>query len=56
MTAHPATYTDALLPVFARLLPQGRVKILDPFAGTGKVARLSAWLPLAEFYGAEIEP
>ena len=69
MTPHPATYTDALLPIFAELLlksqlaPQvsgtvgpGPAKILDPFAGTGKIARLRAWLPQAEFYGYEIEP
>ena len=66
MTPHPATYTDALLPIFAELLLKshghsvavgpGPAKILDPFAGTGKIARLRAWLPQAEFYGYEIEP
>ena len=76
MTPHPATYTDALLPIFAELLLKshgsstpntvgvrgasvavgpGPAKILDPFAGTGKIARLRAWLPQAEFYGYEIE-
>ena len=55
MTPHPATYTDALLPIFAELLLKspissgargpGPAKILDPFAGTGKIARLRAWLP-----------
>ena len=34
----------------------GPAKILDPFAGTGKITRLHAWLPKAEFYGYEIEP
>lgn len=55
MTAHPAVYTDALLPIFARLLPVGPAKILDPFAGTGKVVQLARWLPEAEFHGYEIE-
>ena len=41
---HPAKYTDALLVTFARML-KGRQRILDPFAGTGKVFRLSHWLP-----------
>jgi tRNA G10 N-methylase Trm11 len=56
MTAHPATYTDALLPIMAGLLPQGPAAILDPFCGTGKIARLRAWIPAAKFYGYEIEP
>ena len=45
---HPASYTDALLPIMAGLLPAGPVRILDPFCGTGKIARLSQWLPQAE--------
>ena len=36
---HPAKYTDALLPVFEELL-KGSVKVLDPFAGTGKIHSL----------------
>ena len=55
VTNHPAPYTNALLPVMASLLPAGPTKILDPFCGTGKVARLKAWLPQAEFFGYEIE-
>jgi tRNA G10 N-methylase Trm11 len=65
MTRHPATYTDALLPIFAELLLKshghsvavgpGTAKILDPFAGIGKITRLRPWLPTAEFYGYEIE-
>ena len=53
---HPAPYTDALLPIMAGLLPKGPALILDPFCGTGKVARLQSWLPNAIFYGYEIEP
>lgn len=53
---HPAPFTPALLPVMARLLPSHSRRILDPFAGTGRVAELRRWLPQAEFYGYEIEP
>lgn len=55
MTAHPAAYTDALLPVFACLLPRGARLILDLFAGTGKVSRLRAWRPDLVTFGAELE-
>ena len=53
--AHPAKYTDALLPTFARMLA-GRQRILDPFGGTGKVFLLDHWLPSAEIQAIEIEP
>lgn len=36
---HPAKYSDVLLPVMAEMLA-GRVEILDPFAGTGKIVLL----------------
>lgn len=52
---HPAKYSDALLPVMARML-HGRRRILDPFAGTGKVFLLSHWLPDAQIEAVEIEP
>lgn len=36
---HPATYTDTFLPLFAKLLNQyGAQNVLDPMAGTGKIA------------------
>lgn len=54
-TKHPAKYTDALLPVMARML-RGRRRILDPFAGTGKAFLLSHWLPDAQIEAVEIEP
>ena len=36
---HPAKYSDILLPVFKEML-NGCEKILDPFAGTGKLRRV----------------
>ena len=53
--AHPAKYTDALLPAMADML-RGRTRILDPFGGTGKVFELAAWLPAAQIEAVEIEP
>jgi tRNA G10 N-methylase Trm11 len=34
---HPATYTNCFIPKFAELL-NGCKNVLDPFAGTGKIA------------------
>ena len=36
---HPAKYTDSFLPIFAEKLKECKV-ILDPFAGTGKIAKI----------------
>ena len=36
---HPAKYTDAFFDTFAEML-QGAEKILDPFAGTGKIGKV----------------
>lgn len=55
MTRHPAKYTDALLPVFAEMLA-GAARVLDPFAGTGKLFELQPALPDTQFVGVEIEP
>lgn len=52
---HPAKYTDSLLPVFAKML-YGSKRVLDPFAGTGKIFRLSDFLPDTEIRAIEIEP
>lgn len=50
--AHPARYTDSLLPVFSRWLPVDHFpKVLDPFAGTGKIHQLPN-----DTTGVEIEP
>jgi SAM-dependent methyltransferase len=53
--SHPAKYTDVLLPVMAKML-KGSQRILDPFAGTGKVFELQAWLPDAQIEAIELEP
>jgi hypothetical protein len=37
---HPAKYSDVLLPVFDRYLPDDNHQILDPFAGTGKLKEI----------------
>lgn len=47
---HPAKYTDGLLPIFTRMIPEGS-RVLDPFAGTGKIHLLPF-----ETVGVEIEP
>ena len=47
---HPAKYSDSLLPLFKRYLHE-RKKILDPFAGTGKLHKI---VPSATLL--EIEP
>lgn len=52
---HPAKYTVALLPTFARML-QGYTKILDPFGWTGKIFELLKFLPTAKISAIEIEP
>lgn len=52
---HPAKYTNALLPVFVRML-RGQRRILDPFGGTGKIFDIQPWLPGAQIEAVEIEP
>jgi tRNA G10 N-methylase Trm11 len=47
---HPAKYTDCLLPVFEKMIPVNS-RVLDPFAGTGKIHLLPF-----ETVGLEIEP
>lgn len=52
---HPAKYTDALLPKLATML-SGSERILDPFAGTGKIFMLHHWLLDVEIQAVELEP
>ena len=62
--AHPAVYSDPLLPIFAKALLRhaegaGVITVLDPFAGIGRIHELMRRLPdgeMFETYGLEIEP
>jgi len=70
--SHPARYTDALLPVFAHWLQREHlyekcpddplcpgcngVKVLDPFAGTGRIHELRDLAPDVKTCGVELEP
>jgi SAM-dependent methyltransferase len=53
--SHPARYSDALMPVFAAAL-KGETRVLDPFAGTGRIHELRDHLPNLETVGVELEP
>lgn len=50
--SHPARFSDPLFPVFRDLLA-GYHRVLDPFAGTGRIHELR---PEWETWGVEIEP
>jgi DNA modification methylase len=39
---HPAKFNDQFIPIFARLL-NGKENVLDPFAGTGKLALIKSY-------------
>lgn len=54
---HPAKFTDSILSVIQEYLEPGW-RVLDPFAGTGRVHRLSEclFLPGLETWGVELEP
>lgn len=50
--SHPARFSLALLPIFAEALPVEQYRrVLDPFAGTGRIHELAN-----ETVGVEIEP
>ena len=50
--SHPARYPNALIPILAGTVPVGEFpKVLDPFAGTGRIHHLPN-----ETVGVEIEP
>ena len=52
---HPAKYTDIFLPVFAELL-KGRKNVLDPMAGTGKIAEIRKFGYAGRITCNDIEP
>lgn len=43
LTRHPARYTDALLPIFAQIIPTYS-RGLDPFGGTGKIFEIERYV------------
>ncbi len=52
---HPAVYSNNFIEIFSKLL-QGRKNVLDPFAGTGKIALIKDYGFKGEIYCNEIEP
>jgi SAM-dependent methyltransferase len=55
LPSHPAKYTEILLPTMARML-RGRKRVLDMFAGTGRIFLIEKFLPDIEAFGVELEP
>ena len=52
---HPAKYSDAFIPIFAEEL-KGKRKVLDPFAGTGKIGEIKRFGYDGVVYANDIEP
>lgn len=53
---HPAKYTDSFIPIFADILNEyGAEKVLDPFAGTGKLASVKQYGFNGSVYANELE-
>ena len=52
---HPAKYTDCFFSTFAEML-RGADKVLDPFAGTGKIGKLKQFGFTGKIYANELEP
>ena len=55
--AHPAVFSDKILPVLSEMLDESHQRVLDPFAGVGRVHELRglvAWE--LETVGVELEP
>jgi len=55
MAKHPAVFSDEFIPIFAKLL-QEHTKVLDPFAGTGKIAAIKEYGFKGTVTCNEIEP
>lgn len=54
---HPAKYTDVFLPIFAdELVKYNCHRVLDPFAGTGKLVRIRDLGYTGEIFLNELEP
>lgn len=54
---HPAKFTDNLIPEIANMLSDVNYgRVLDPFAGTGKIALIKKYNFNGLVYANEIEP
>ncbi len=51
-TAHPATFSEPVLQEIAKVPIAPGSRVLDPFAGTGKIHSFEQW----DTWGVEIEP
>ena len=57
ISKHPAKYSDIFIPVFAKILSKYDChKILDPFAGIGKITEIKNYGFSGQIYANEIEP
>lgn len=54
MIRHPAKYSDEFIPIFAQIL-KDKKKVLDPFAGTGKIGLIKRYGFTGIVYANDIE-
>lgn len=55
--AHPAVFSSAILPALAKLLEPEHKRVLDPFAGVGRVHELPGMVEWEmRTWGVELEP
>lgn len=52
---HPAAYNENSLPILAGMV-KGAKRILDPFAGTGKIHLIQSEIPNATIHTVELQP
>lgn len=52
---HPAKFTDILIETIAKHISEGD-RVLDPFAGTGKIGMLKSYVPNLIIGANELEP
>lgn len=56
MIKHPAKYSNEFIPIFAKILIENNChKILDPFAGVGKISQIRQYGYDGKIYANEIE-
>ena len=54
MKPHPAKYNDKFIPIFADML-KGKKRVLDPFAGVGKIGLIKKFGFNGKIYANDIE-